>query len=292
MTYVPLIGLLVTICIGGLGYYYFRANRQRTQLRYDVVSEPVFTSGSTAKISIDDKVVAVPYEVRLWFNPAGVKDITSSAFDQGDDVVLTLGAPLVTSPMAGDSSLKVNGEPGDRQIVIPPQMLKCGSLVYASMIVDGEPTTDFRAPIADVDIVKFDVADAGRQTLAGWVRSQPGAAVGGLAVTVAAAAVAVSVFSAANERSEQERAAAAAVDRFSGILAGAAAEAFGVGGLVGGEQEGGHSAADARLEEIIRRAVDEALDARGIPSAPVPGGPTTDQSERPDVPSLTSTPRP
>ena len=37
---------------------------------------------------------------------------------------------------------------------------------------------------------------------------------------------------------------------------------------------------------------DEALDARGIPSAPVPGGPTTDQSERPDVPSLTSTPRP
>ena len=36
-------------------------------------------------------------------------------------------------------------------------MFKCGSLVYASMIVDGDPSPKLHGGLADVDIIEFDV---------------------------------------------------------------------------------------------------------------------------------------
>lgn len=280
MMYVPLIALGVTIVVGALGYYYFRAGRRKTELRYDTSIERVLSSGGASKITIDDKAVGEPYEVRLWVQPAGIKDVTSGAFDDGSDLALDLGVPLVTSPTSGDTGLKVKGEPGDSHIVIPPQILKCGALVYASMIVDGRPSPNLRGALADVDLVEFDVADVGRQTLAGWVRSQPAAALAGLVASVAAVAVTYGVSSAISTRNQQERAADTVRAAFE--VAGAARSHMSqLGPDVGADFGSIPPQQQLMLRDLIRQAVDESLDARGIGTRSAPVVPTIGPSPHP-----------
>lgn len=265
MTYVAFIAIAVAIIAIGLGFYFVRASRKRTQLRYDVVVERIFATGSTAKITIDDKPVTEPHEVRLWFQPTGTKDVTSRAFD--GELTLALGAPLATAPTSGDTNLHTEGAPGDNRIVVPRQMLKCGSLVYASMIVDGVPTPELHGGLADVDVVKFNVAEAGRQSLAGLLRTNP-------QTIFAAGSVAVAVFGgvlgmfAVSYKSDEDR---------SAETARVIAEQIAGRGAVSPSGE-----LDPAVVQMIRQAVNDALNARGVqigsgqipePGAPTPGAP-------------------
>jgi hypothetical protein len=243
--YVAVVAIAVAVISIGLGLYLFRAGRKRTQLRYDIVVERVFAPGSAAKITIDDKPVAEPHEVRLWFQPTGNRDVTSSAFDEGE-LALTLGAPLATPPTSGDTDFHAVGSPGDERIVVPRQLLKCGSLVYASMIVDGEPSPALHGGLADVDLVEFDVADAGRQSLAGVLRSNPNTVFTVGSVLVAIVGGLFGMFAAGYE-TDEERAA---------DVARAVAETMAVSPA---------SADNPVLVEMIRRAVNDALAARGHP---------------------------
>ncbi len=254
MTYVAFVAIGVAVIAIGLSFYLFRAGRRRTQLRYDVVVERIFAAGSTAKITIDDKPVAEPHEVRLWLQPIGNTDITSTAFDEETALTLLLGAPLATSPTSGDTNLHVTGSPGDDRVAVPKQMLKCGSLVYASMIVDGEPSPELRAGLADVDVVKFDVADAGKQSLAGLLRMSPQTIFAAGSVVVAIIGGVLGIF-AASYKSDEER---------SAETARVIAEQIAAAGVVAPS-----GSLDPALVERIRQAVNDALDARGVQIGPV-----------------------
>jgi hypothetical protein len=247
--YVAFVAIGVAVIAIVLGFYFFRASRSRTQLRYDVVVERIFATGSTAKITIDDKPVAEPHEVRLWLQPVGNTDITSRAFDDETALTLSLGAPLATTPTSGDTSLQCIGAPGDDRVMVPKQMFKCGSLIYASMIVDGEPRPKLHGGLADVDIIEFDVADAGKQSLVGLLRASPQMIFAAGSVVVAIIGGVLGLFAAAYE-TEEER--AADVTR-------AVAEQMATAGAVIPL-----SADNPLLVEMIRKAVNDALSARGV----------------------------
>jgi hypothetical protein len=247
--YVAFVAIGVAVIAIGVGFYFVRASRRRTQLRYDVVVERIFAPGSTAKITIDDKPVAEPHEVRLWLQPVGNTDITSKAFDDESALTLSLGVPLATVPTSGETSLLCTGSPGADQVVVPRQMFKCGSLVYASMIVDGPPSPKLHGGLADVDIVKFNVADAGKQSLAGLLRASPQTifAVGSVAVAIVGGVL--GLFAAAYE-TEEERAA---------DIAKAVAEQMAARSeltLAGND--------NPALIEMIRKAVNDAINSRGV----------------------------
>lgn len=250
MTYVAFIAPALAVVAIAVGFYYVRAGRKRTQLRYDVVVERVFATGGAAKISIDDELVSDPHEVRLWLQANGNKDIQSTAFD--DELVLVLGVPLATMPASGDTTLKANGSPGQDRVVVPKQLFKCGSLVYASMIVDGEPSPELHGGLADVDVVKFSVADAGRQTLAGLLRTNPQTifAVGSTVVAIVGGLVGLL---GATYVSDEERADEARVLAQQMIDDGSVSP---------------RAAIDPAVVEMIRRAVDDALNSRGIEAPP------------------------
>ncbi len=256
--YVAFVAIGVAVIAIGLSFSLFRAGRRRTQLRYDVVVERIFAAGSSAKITIDDKTVAEPHEVRLWLQPIGNTDITSRAFDEETALTLMLGAPLATSPNSGESSLRCTGLPGDDRVVVPKQMLKCGSLVYASMIVDGEPSPELRAGLADVDVAKFDVADAGKQSLAGLLRTSPQTIFAAGSVVVAIVGGVLGMFAATYE-TEEERAAE---------VAHAVAEQMAATGVVATS-----STDDPALVEMIRKAVNDALNSRGVQIGPAQATP-------------------
>jgi hypothetical protein len=167
VSYLSLIGPAVTVVVGVLGYYYFRANRKKTELRHDITIRRIFPPGSEAPITIGGSDVNDPFEVQLWFQPTGLDDITSGAFDAGNLPYLALGTPLLAEPTSGSAEFKVTGKPGEDQVAIVPQTLKCGVLVYASMLVDGPPTPTFHAVLANIDVKRFDVQEAGLQTLKG-----------------------------------------------------------------------------------------------------------------------------
>ena len=249
MTYVAFVAIGVAVIAIGLGFYLVRAGRRRTQLRYDVVVERIFAAGSTAKITIDGKPVAHPHEVRLWFQPTGNKDITSGAFDEEHALTLSLGAPLATTPTSGDTNLHALGSPGDDRVGVPKQMLKCGALVYTSMIVDGEPSPELHGVLANVDIVKFDVADAGRQSLAGLLRTSPQTIFAVGSVIVAVFGGVLGLFAAAYETEEE---------RGADVARAIAEQMASTGALTPS------SADNPVLIEMIRKAVNDALEARGV----------------------------
>lgn len=159
MTYGSWLTPLLSIAALGIGFYYFRVNRRRTQLRYTISTRPVFSLKTNGPFTFDGAEVADPYEVWISFTPRGIKDITSSDFDGGAGLHLDLEAPLVASMDTSASSLKVEGNRGDRQVIIAPQLLKCGGVIDARLIVDGPPTPQLHGGVTDADLVLSSASD-------------------------------------------------------------------------------------------------------------------------------------
>lgn len=112
-------------------------------------------------ITYDGNVLADPYiaEIKM-LNDTG-RDIPSSLFDSGAPIVMDLGVPIVelieatwedwkdgSGPVRVTPQVTVDGT----TLTIQPTLIAAHLMTTFTLLVEGAPTFDLRAPLVDVDV--------------------------------------------------------------------------------------------------------------------------------------------
>lgn len=157
LTVVGIVVGIIAIVVGALAARRWGARRGKVFFEFSstgLIPEDQVGPGKLLKVTFRDFEVNDPHLVTLRLRNVGPSDVSSSHFDAGKPVVISLNCTMfgVTSTSHPDSTM-TTAVGGEGVVELRPCLLVRGEEWLVTAVVGGKPNPKLTSPLIDTDIV-------------------------------------------------------------------------------------------------------------------------------------------
>jgi hypothetical protein len=130
-------------------------NKRRLFYSMPTVAPLLRQVGADLEVRHEGQLLALPYAVKVQLVSRGRKDIPSSSFDNGEPIILDVGAPIVTGlSVDSDTDTMPPHVVKGTELHIGPGLIRKRQTLTFTLLTDGRPTLTCRNSLIDVQVLK------------------------------------------------------------------------------------------------------------------------------------------